>query len=79
MIEEGYQAQIVKHYDDDHVDNDDAVWQYQTKKLYAITSSNLFTLNLLLFTKGDKEVGGWLGTKTIFFLFVCLLWCFPAI
>lgn len=38
MTEEGYQAQTVKHYDDDDVDNDDAVRQCQTKKLYAITS-----------------------------------------
>lgn len=66
MNEEGYQAQTGKHYNDGDDDNDDAVRQCQTKKLYAIISINLFTLNLLLFTKGEKQVTGLMGTKTIF-------------
>lgn len=58
MNEEGYQAQTGQHYNDGDDNSDDAVWQCQTKKLHAIISSNLFTLNLLLFTKGEKEVSG---------------------
>jgi len=44
MNEEGYRAQTGKHYNDGDDDNDDAVQQCQTKKLYAIISSNLFTV-----------------------------------
>lgn len=69
--EEGYQAQTGKSYNDGDGDSDDAVRQCQTKKLYAIISSNLFAVNLLLFTKGEKEVSAWLERKkTIFCLSV---------
>lgn len=62
MDNKGYQAQTGKGYNDDHNNNDDAMWKWQKNKLYTSTSSIFFTFSLVLFTKTENEASGWLGT-----------------